>query len=85
MQSYFSISHIIKVYNTANPIVDLNKYSIYRTIHLAQQQREEMVVVFEKAVSTWLCQTENSFITIQNSYERVTEETIRKSPRKYRT
>lgn len=54
MQYYFGTSHI-KVYNTDNPFQDLNKYSRYKTIQLAQQQRGKMVVVSGTAVSLWLC------------------------------
>lgn len=82
MQYYFGISHIIKVYNTDNPFQNLNKYSRYKTIQLAQQQRGKMVVVSGTAVSIWLCWTEHFLITIQYSYEGVTEETTRKSQTK---
>lgn len=40
LQYYFGTSHIIKVYNTDIPFVDLNKYSWNKVIHLAQQQKE---------------------------------------------
>lgn len=44
---YFGTSHIIKVYNTDIPFVDLNKYNTNRVIHLAQQKKKE------KGSSTW--------------------------------
>lgn len=64
------------------PCVDMNKYRRNRVIHLAQQQKEIQVLVFGTTISIRLCWTERFVITIQHSYERLADQTTRKSLRK---